>query len=323
MAILRKKDRLQRMAEWLPLLASASPEELKCIGEAMVNWYSSGGVVGNDELDFLQFREGQVFGQQTIEDMFPKEPNGRINPNYHRKMKGWASADPAAAKAWLDALEDGSVKQSLVASWFEGAVMADPAGLETRYASLSSAEKSGALGSMMDALHRRAGMEGLTRWFEQQSAAGGDWPRQEAFEKLMWRAGQTATNGFEPVKAMILNPANADCLTSNAIVSATRDIAARNAGPVLDLAGELAAAGRLPDAELRNVIRQSVGQSSRTTINTTGEWLNANPGHPLHDLTARYFVESALRDDPFSAEAWVAKISDPAIQAEALKAIGK
>lgn len=42
-----------------------------------------------------------------------------------------------------------------------------------------------------------------------------------------------------------------------------------------------------------------------------------NPAHPLYDLTTRYFVEQAAREDPAAAAAWAGKISDPALRAEA------
>jgi hypothetical protein len=43
----------------------------------------------------------------------------------------------------------------------------------------------------------------------------------------------------------------------------------------------------------------------------------------MHDWTVRYFVVAAMREDTEPAAEWVAKIKDPAIRAEAAKAIGK
>lgn len=315
---MKTANRMERLAAWTALLASTDAAGLASIGTGMVDWYRSGGSGGDEELAWLHFREGQLTGSTSLDATMPREPNGNLSLTLTRRMRGWASADPAAAKAWIDQREEGSVKQTMLSAWFEGAIDAHPAQAATLYAQVPESGKTSTLMPLIDSLHREKGMDGVVAWFQQATknpAAGV--PLQPAFDKLTWRLGQMGQFQPEAVLSVMRDPTNAPWLNATSITNATRQMAGNAPGRIIELVAEISGRDEsLQEDEVRQILRSTVRNSSGSTINNLGNWLKQNPTHSLHDLTVRYFVEQAAREDPAAAAAWAGKIRDPDLKAE-------
>ena len=189
MRVFGMSDSLERLSVWADLIRNADEAELKEIGAAALAWYRAGGEVDH-EGDLLQFREGQMFGSGMFKDL-TEDPNGFVSLTKGRHMRGWASASPAEARAWLEELSDGSVKDGLRTAWYEGAVAENPEIAGELFASLPDANKHAGLDMLFKSLHKLGGMDSVVDWFAETASAGGDSsiPLQPAFDKLAWRLG--------------------------------------------------------------------------------------------------------------------------------------
>jgi hypothetical protein len=315
--IIQATDPVDRMARWTKMLQATDAEGLKVINKAFDELYRMGGTPRDEETSLLHFRQGQLLGSKSIEGMVTA---GKPLGEHHlRAMRGWADADPQGAKAWVEALADGPTKQTLMESWFKGAVGAHPAEAVQAFSRLSEPIRTKVQSTLIDAIRRDQGAAGVIQWFNQVATRPDSGVAlQPAFEKLTWMVGQLADLNPETALNFVRDPAHAPYLTPASFTSLMRNIAAKSPGKAVEVLGELAT-GSSPftEAQVREALQQTARSATKTDLNRLGEWLKANPTHPLYDLTTRYFVEQAAQEDPEAAAAWAQKISNPGLRAEA------
>lgn len=315
--VLRKSDSLARLTMWTELIMNASDAELREIGAAAHAWYMTGGVVGR-EVELLDYRHGQVLGSEMFDNL-TKDSNGKVSLSRLRNMRGWASVSPDEARAWLEELPDGTLKSKLRDAWFGGLVAESPERAAELFTSLPPENRGQNLDKLYSSLHRFEGMDSVVDWF--MDTAGGDGidgvNLHQAFRALTWRLGALGAGDPGAVEEVLLRPEVAPFLTGGAFAGATRNAAGHNPGRVIDLIAELSE--RVEEGELRDMrhmVSQTVKQSTLSTIHNLGHWLQENPDHPLYDMTTRYFVEQAAREDPEGASDWAKTIGDPALAEE-------
>jgi len=257
-----------------------------------------------------------LLGSKNIESGLPP---GRLGEHHRRNMRGWADTDPQAARAWLDALDESPAKRALLESWFQGVTVSRAAQAAEVFPTLSDTTRSAVLPSLIDAIQREQGTAGVVQWFDQTATRSGSGvPVQKAFEKLTWMVGQEADVKPDVALTFLRDPAHAPFLTPSSVNTTLRNISSKSPGTVVEVLGEIAGGPHaFNDAQVREVLQQTAQNAKRKDLNTLGEWLKANPAHPLHDLTTRYFVEQAVTEDPAAAAAWAGKISDATLRAEA------
>lgn len=312
------KDPIQRQAAWAGFVAGLDARSVIEADQDVVRWYEEGGSV-TDEHQILNFRKGQLLGAQAFEGRLPESPDGAMGKNDHSMMRGWASVAPEQAKGWIDALPEGRLKDSMIVSWYHGAVSADPSAANTFFAELPEHARSSAVEPLIDAVHREGGIEGLLKWFA--TTAGDEStgiPLGAAFNKVAWRLGQFSGEDPDAVEAALLDPVNLPHVTEGIFNCAVRNLNVDRPGRAIEMAERLRQANpELDDRAVRGMVSTAVRASTRTTINHMAEWLTGQGDHPLHDMAARYLVEYAAPLDPDAANAWAGQIADPALRAEA------
>ncbi|HEX2746729.1 MAG TPA: hypothetical protein VHM91_01925 [Verrucomicrobiales bacterium] len=315
LAIIQATDPVDRMAQWTRMLQATDAEGLKVITKAFEELYRMGGTPRDEETSLLHFRQGQLLGSKSIESMVA---SGKPLGEHHlRAMKGWADANPQESKAWVEALPDSPTKQSLLENWFKGAVGGHPADAMQAFASLSPVIRERVQSTLINVLHRDQGAAGVIQWFDQVATRPDSGVAlQPAFEKLTWMVGQLADSKPEAALSFLRDPAHAPYITPATFTTLMRNIAAKSPGQAVEVLGELAR-GTFTEPQIREALQQTARSAKGSDLNRLGEWLKANPSHPLYDLTTRYFVEQAAQEDPEAAAAWAKKISDASLRAEA------
>lgn len=317
-AISAMRDPVQRQAAWAQFVAGLDARSVLKADEDVVRWYIDGGSV-TDEHQILNFRKGQLLGAQAFEGRMPESPDGAMGKNDHSMMRGWANAAPDEAKLWIDALPDGNLKDSMVASWFHGAVSANPEAANEYFSELPAYARSSAVEPLIDAVHREGGVEGLLKWFADTARdESTEIPLGAAFNKVAWRLGQFSGEDPDAVEAALLDPVNLPHVTEGIFNCAVRNLNIDRPGRAIEMVEKLQQANpELDERAVRGMVSTAVRASTRTTINHMAEWLTRHADHPLHDTAARYLVEHAAPLDPEAAAAWAGHITDPALRAEA------
>lgn len=317
-AISAMRDPIEREAAWVEFVAGLDAQTVLKAEEDVVRWYVEGGSV-TDHHQILNFRKGQLLGPQAFEGRIPESPDGAMGKNDHSMMRGWASVAPDEAKLWIDALPDGKLKESMIVSWYHGAVAADPAAANEYFSELPVHARSSAVEPLIEAVHREGGVEGLLKWFASTAAdESTEIPLGAAFNKVAWRLGQLSGEDPEAVEAALLDPVNLPHVTEGIFNCAVRNLNVDRPGRAIEMVEKLHEANpELDERAVRGMVATAVRASTRTTINHMAEWLTREEDHPLHDMAARYLVEYAAPLDPQAAAAWAAHITDPALRAEA------
>jgi hypothetical protein len=315
--IIQATDPIDRMVRWTKMLQATDAEGLKVIDKAFSELYRMGGTPRDEETSLLHFRQGQLLGSKVVESIVA---SGKPLGEHHlRAMRGWADADPRKAKAWVEALPDSPTKQSLMESWFKGAAGAHATEAIQAFSSLNGPTRARVQSTLIDAIQREQGAAGVIQWFDQVATRPDSGVAlQPAFEKLTWVVGQLADMKPEAAVNFLRDPAHTAYLTPASFSTAMRNIAAKSPGRAVEVLGELAS-GSSPftEPQIREALQQTARSAKGSDLNRLGEWLKANPSHPLYDLTTRYFVEQAVQEDPEAAAAWAQKISDAGLRAEA------
>ena len=315
--IMRLNDPMERQAMMMDFIMNANAAELREIGAAAKAWYNTGGVVGR-EVEGLGYRQGQVLGREMFDQM-TKDPNGKLHVGRLRNMNGWASTSPDEARAWLEELPEGTVKSQLRDAWFKGLVADSPEKAAELFSSLPIENRSRSIGALYSSLHRFGGMDSVVDWFMETADGEGieGVNPQQAFGGLTHRLGALGQGDPAAVEEVLLKPEIAPYLNAGNFASATRNAAALDPGRVIDLIADLPGSGEDGKVrDMRGMVSKTVHQSTLGTINNLGNWLSENADHPLYDMTTRFFVERAAREDPEAASQWAKTITDPDLAEE-------
>ncbi len=317
-SIMSITDTVARNAAWADFVLGLEAGDLEAVEADVDRWYVLGGSLPGD-FQLLHFRKGQLLGAKALESDLPEGPDGSLGKNHHSLMRGWASAAPWEAKAWIDALPDGSVKNSLVMSWYHGAIADNPSMAARLFAELPEHARSAGIDPLVESVHREEGLDGLFDWFSARTKEeSGSIPLQPAFNKMAWRLGQLSAEDPAAVEAILLDPANLPYVSEGAFNVAVRNLSPTRPGRTIELAAKLQEARpEVDERQMRGMVGNAVKTSTRRTINNVAEWLVQNESHPLRDMTARYLVEHAATLDPEAAARWAAAIKNPGFRAEA------
>jgi hypothetical protein len=307
--VLREPDRMVRMAGLMCILAGMTPENASAINDAVNERHSTGADTG-PEGGLIQIRTGFVLGAAAMAGM-PAEPNGSPSWPVQSKMKGWATADPKAARAWLDALEPGQAKTVMERSWREGLAEAGPEALEGIFSSLSPSQQRGLTGRILTGVFDRGGTPGMIEWYQTTAAApnADSGVKQEAFTKIMERLGQRSV---EEAFTFIKNQAGTvdlNRISFDFFLDCTGQ-----SGKCLELLHDLTKSAPQIEGRLDQMIDRTINQSSAKSLNVLAEWLNANRGHPVYDRAVQRFALRTNNDDPEAAARWADTIRDETLR---------
>jgi hypothetical protein len=322
--VLALNDPLEKMGAWVELISKADVATLNEIRKVYMDYYRSGGLLPDEFLDKLGFREGQLLGASCIE--LPKEPSGQIMNTQMRQILGFASTDPAGAAAWAEALPEGGVKDAVLLNCFQGSSGSHPEAAMEMFEKLPLHLRPSANFYLAEALFRTKGMTGSLDWFQSNLPDQTDYAGRDAhtklFSTLCRRLGQTTNQPSEQIMDVLKRPELAPFLTNEAVSNATRNISVSNPGLMFDfLSQSLPQQGTTVGATLSvaSLIGETINHASKKSINSVGDWLNQHPDHALRQQVLMEFIPRASWDDPETAQIWLNQVQDPTVR-EKLKA---
>jgi hypothetical protein len=314
-AALKEPDPMLRQHRWTGVLAEMTKENRQAISKAIKARYASG--VDTDGVGGLsQFREGQVQGVEGM-DAMPQEPNGvPANPT-RLKFQGWASVNPAEALEWLQKLGPGKGRTTMEDQWRKGLERATSSVQAEIFPKLQPSEQRLLIKGIINGLLDSGGMAQARDWFQDVAATGDPLVAKSAFSTMVSRMSQSGltpeTTAFIEAEAPKLGNG------SEVLPALCHNIGYYNPGGCVELLQRLSVS--CPDVaqNLDSLLAQTVKESSTTSLNTMGNWLNQNPNHPLHDQTLVHFVNQCQADDPEAATRWANTIKDETLRAATLQ----
>lgn len=317
-AALREPDRIRRLKAFTAVLDGMTVDNWKAISEAVMERYSSGGST-HPEAELGQIRQGQVLGAASMDNL-PAEPNGKVDFVQLNRMQGWASADPRAAREWIEALEPGRVKDSLLSRWKQGLSEARPDIVAGLFPTLPAADQRAAVGSVLSGLIEEGGVSAARAWYENPSSIADPTVRQEAFARLLNRMTQGPEN-WDAAFAFMKSQASSVDLGAVNMEPLLRRVAPTQPGKCLDLLDDLAKSSPSLLPQLDGMIDATVENSTTSSLNTLATWLDTHRDHPLFDRTVSRFALRTSTDDAEAALHWAGTISDGKLRAETLAAL--
>ena len=233
------------------------------------------------------------------------------------KMKGWASVEPKSAKSWLDSLEPGSAKDSLMGKWRDGLSEAGPKVLAEIFPSLPPDQQRSLVGNMLTGLINEGGFPAVELWYHENSKTADPTVVNAAFSDIVNRMTQDPGQWGATV-AFIKSQAETLDMSALSFSTINRRMAPLDPGKCLDLLHDLSQSSPTIQARVDSIIIETVENSTSTSLNNLGSWLNEHKDHPLYDRTIQQFAQHTRADDLESALRWAGTIKDETLRAETI-----
>ena len=316
---LKEPNLLKRNAALLSMIASTPPGEIdnlvgaynRCMAEGLPT-----RMIG----ELIHQHEGRLRGQACL-GALPKEPNGVPGYDVKHRLRGWATADPAGCKAWLETLEPGRTKSDLTADWLEGLKEADPGTLQTVFPQLTPDMQTTLVGRCVEDAVQQHGLSGMAEWFRTGAAGLPEKVKARAlaqavdsFTQNQTPEGLQRTVDFLKQVAAPEDPAFATGL--NQMVWRT---ARYSPGGTLDLLDQYLPQNEHLAGMKADFISRCVRTASVSTVNDIGDWLNHHRTSPIYNDVAGAFLTHVNTIEPEAAKAWANSITDPGVRAEMLQ----
>ena len=318
--ILLDSDYERRTRNFGILLSKLRPEDCLAMQEHFVDMLMKGRSFG-DEYRLFSTLWGKLDAVTAL-DLYMNAPNGDYSPHdLHNVLKGWASHDPAAALAWVEAHPDFTNKG------------VDP--LAAVYRGWARQDVSAATASMLGKCTKPDQQVEAARFIFFEALASEGMDASLVWLKNLPALGNEQAGSTAPVSASIY--ASICELQHNG--GSTPEQIAKNWLTLGDASwlglGEFeqlinsCRTGREPMMEQLNspaarpVLQEQFLRWSATDPDAMGNWLNANATSPLHDPAAVSLARSLAQSDPNAALAWAGSIQNPTLRAQAFSALRK
>jgi hypothetical protein len=260
-------------------------------------------VTGFEALRFmpmLSYEWGSIDGASALAAM--KDIGGRDTMIASAAtLAGWASADPAAARKWLDENGTAETRWLLNRALITGMATNDPEGA-ARYVSTLDENERGNLVDVLAEQRLKSGLDEATRW-----ALG----LEDATMKMnaLDRVAEQFTRQ-DPVKAAEWIKAYAgESYARDAVGTVAQEFAQKDPDQALAWAGKLPAGETQSEAYGR--LFREWGRSDPTGAS---ESLNRLPPGASKDQAINSFSRSIARENPEDAITWAATIQDPQVR---------
>jgi hypothetical protein len=315
---LKEKDSLKRSAALHTLIAGTPPEEIDNLVQAY-NVCMSEGLPTRGIGELVYRRDGRAKGEAGM-DSLPKEPNGIPNYVMKHRLRGWASADPAASKEWLERLEPGRTRSELTADWQEGLKDADQDKFQALFPKLSPEVQAGLMGRFVENAVQEHSLVGMADWFRTSASTLSDNAKTRAFSLTVdaFTQNQTPEGLAKTVEFLKQVSAPDDPMFASGLKQMVWRTARYSPGGTLDLLDQYLPQNEHLTEMKSDFIRECVSISSGNTINDVGDWLNSHRTSPIYNDVAGAFLTHVSAFDPEAAQAWANAITDQALRDEML-----
>jgi hypothetical protein len=238
-------------------------------------------------------------------------------------MTGWASADPAAAKAYLAGLENSFEKNMLIQGLVSGLAKNDPA-TATEYVLQAAAEQEAAAEG--DDRFRRFSMD------RQMESIANVLLKQGISDATAWAdglpAGDLKSSAFDQVAETYVRndpEAAAEWIKSHAgndyAERALREVAEELVRK--DPASAISFVEDLPLAAQSGAMSETMERWAREDPVAAGEYLGSMSAGATMDAAVSSFARAVDREDPQVAAQWASSISDPEMRTQTLESVAR
>ena len=318
--ILLDSDYERRTRNFGILLSKLRPEDCLAMQEQFVRLLQDGRGFG-DEYRLFSTLWGKLDAVTAL-DLYMNAPHGDYSPHeLHNVLKGWASHNPAAALAWVEAHPDFTNKgvdplAAVYRGWARKDVAAATASMLEKctqpkqqmeaarfiyFEALASQGFNASLGWLKNLPVVEKGAGGLTTAVPLSIYAsicenlhlGGSTPEQ--MTKTWLSLGDAPWFGLDQFEQLIQS-------------------CRRGREPMME---------QFSSPATRPALQEQFLRWSATDPDATGNWLNSNTTSPLYDPAAVSLARSLAPSDPTAAQAWAETIRDPALRAQAYTSLRK
>jgi hypothetical protein len=315
---LKEKDSLKRSVALQNLIVGTPPEEIDNLLQAYnVCMYEGLPTTGMGELIYR--RDGRVKGKAGM-DRLPKEPNGIPGYDMKYRLRGWASADPAASKEWLATLEPGRTRDELTRDWMAGMKDADQDKFQALFPKLPPEEQAGIMGRFVENAVQEHSLSGMADWFRTSAATLPEGAKNRAFSLTVdaFTQNQTPEGLANTVTFLKQVCAPDDPMFAAGLKQMVWRTARYSPGGTLDLLDQYLPQNQHLAAMKDGFISECVKTSSNNTVNDVGDWLNNHRASPIYNDVAGAFLTHVKSIDPEGAKAWANSITDQALRDQML-----
>ena len=318
-AALEEPNSLTRLRRTMDFYATLEAGSWETAYDAMTIETVQTGRKHDVEWRLLLQRSGEVGGLQAMRRFFKE--GGSLQSSL--VLTGWAAADPAAARAWVEALPAGPAQSGFLGDLVDGMVQRDPAAAEALLASLPADDRADYAGNFIRGTIQSGGYAAATIALDaarRREAAAGETKAGytgSLFATLADRILYSNWNAKTPQAAChwIAEHAAPGDLQPELLAHAAGDWARFDPPGAFDWVSTLSA--KVEDEALLGGVGGVVEQWVKKDANAVGLWLNANPDHPLRDQAAYSYAERVMKLDPAAAANWIEAIKDPALREQA------
>lgn len=292
--------RSQRIAA---LLGSLTPEIAPTAAETFEQAKQSGVQFGEEYRLFLR-AWGKLDGLTAMEYV-SKNAEGNT-PEMLSTLAGWASSNPQNARAWVEALAEGSSKEGLIYGLLDGWSMSDFAGAAA-YA--ESRPRSEARDEFRKLLLQRAlasgGMAAAQQWVQRiPNDEHNQLYKQRAFDEvirtMLYRDPSAAAH-------WIAQNAGQAYLGGSAVAETAAKMAQSAPMEALNWMQHLPG---ISDAQRTDGSAAAMNHWVEKDPQAAGNWIAQNPQHPAYDRLAGEYARAIAGEDLQAAREWTQSIKD-------------
>ncbi|MEM0897827.1 MAG: hypothetical protein AAGJ79_13200, partial [Verrucomicrobiota bacterium] len=308
-------DPVARKQAILNLIANLSPENVDAALGAFEQAENRREI--DDEFRDFLFAWAKLDGAAAA--AYSLDPESEFKSRYGivNVASGWATDDPAAAKAFVAEMESGDRKHWMHYGVFKTLLDSN---LTDALAFSEQNEKSRARGYQMDRLARKLnesyGPDGLMRWVNNIDHEGDN--DMESYKEYAMREAIGYVGKEDPSRATdwILENLEQPYMDDDILRKAAYTIGDGNAQETMTWLSEL------PESKHKGrAIHEAVENLADRDPNGVAEWLNQVGDDPAYDSTFSTFATRIVDDDPISAINWALAIRDENRQAKTVERV--
>ncbi len=265
------------------------------------------GLRFSEEHHLLLRAGGRLAGREALEHAVESAGGIKNRSEILAALAGWASVNPQEARAWVEAVGEGSGKEAVVYGLLDGWATVDFHSA-ARYA--ESLPRNGVRDTRFrQLLLQRAlasgGIAAAQRWVQGMSDGEDNLGNKrgafgEVIHIMLYRDPSAAAQ-------WIADNVSEPYLEGKAVSETATKLA--EAAPVATL-DWLNSLSELNASQLSNSAARVMDVWARHDSQGAGNWLNQNPLYPYHESMVQHYARAIAGDHPHIALAWARSISD-------------
>lgn len=313
--ILRDDDPVERTFAYLSLLRCANKDNIGRLYDAWDLLRKEG--VGRGEVEQpMNYRSGELDGAKAISRRTGSAYDLSIANYISVTLAGWNKVDPNAARAWVEALPDGTFREKMIETMVAGMAVSDPAGAQQLLAKLPTDIQANAARQMASQMRGKQGLGATLDWLEHVPGLNGEPPPAwvgSASASLIndgIRVKQMAGGVANAMEQRMANPA----VTSENLIAIGKSYALASPEQALPWAVRIEAQGN-EKAPAGQILGALIESSYSDKLPFVEKWLMDHPEVPGRDQAIVKLCKRLSTTAPDSVAQWVQQIKNPALRA--------